>query len=95
MNGELVGARHTCYLQGQCLNTRIEFACKELDMLAVNNLKQECFGLHRACVSKLTVTSLNATHIAIHRVSFDFNSTLLRKTYLLNLTVRVHVQLFL
>ncbi len=94
MKNELVGTRHTCYVQGQCLNTRLERGQKEFDMLTMNNLKQKCIGLHRTCASKIIFTSLNPMDSAIRHVSIDFNSTLLRKTYLFSLTVGVHAQLF-
>ncbi len=55
LEGDLVGVPHTWYLSAQSFITLLKLICGEYDIVAMNEWKKKCVGLHRTWVSKRTV----------------------------------------
>ncbi len=51
------GVPHTWYLSAQSFITILKLVWREYDILAMNEWKKKCVGLHRTWVSKRTVNS--------------------------------------
>ncbi len=55
LEGDLVGVPHTWYLSAQSFIKLFKLVWREYDIVALNEWKKKCVGLHRTWVSKHTV----------------------------------------
>ncbi len=58
LEGDLMGVPHTWYLSAQSFITLLKLTWGEYDIVAMNEWKKKCVGLHRTWVSKRTVNNV-------------------------------------
>ncbi len=70
LEGDLVGVPHPWYLSAQSFITLLKLIWGEYDIVAMNEWKKKCVGLHRTWVSKRTVHAWRLKRIILQNRHF-------------------------